>query len=606
MSSLLLMAALSVESLRIGEPIAVFDTLGAPAAIAPHPLGGIVIADRLAGTIDRMNTSGERVRLAEGLTGPEGVAVHPDEQWLLVADTAAHQVHLVATNGDMTLLGSKGKNEGDFCAPRGVSISTDGTLAIADTGNNRVVLIMVDEGGTLAERRLILNDFEQPTDVHFTAVGDLLVADSGNDRVVRVKRGQLRERTSIGVHGAFPGFLDEPVAISFADVPIVLDRRNHRIQALTGDGEAQWLYGEHAYEFREANGKFHYPDDLVFDFKAKQAWVLERTERRVQLFSLVPHDPALEDFVPPPAGMRAHLGPRCAVDGDLLVMTEPEAQRIFLLDARGEIPILIGQWGERGREMGLLMRSEAIALDANNRRVFLADRVNKRLVELAFDWDGSVGYVENRFRMVRSIDLAAWTKARLPEAQWTLRPDDLWFDGETLHFADARNALIGSFDSRWRPTILTGQQTGLVAPSQIRKDPTGQYVVLDAASRRLLRLGETGSISEVIQTGAREPGGFVLKSDGTLFVSDRSRDEVISIQPSGRSILARSGSDHGELWQPAGLALAPDGRLLVMDEGNHRAQAFNSQGDWCLTFGTGRAVTPKTRDIRRPSLLSEE
>ena len=55
-------------------------------------------------------------------------------------------------------------------------------------------------------------------------------------------------------------------------------------------------------------------------------------------------------------------------------------------------------WSRNGFADG----SEAIAHATNQRP--LADRVNERLVELAFDWDGTVGYAENRFRMVRSID----------------------------------------------------------------------------------------------------------------------------------------------------------------------------------------------------------
>ena len=137
-------------------------------------------------------------------------------------------------------------------------------------------------------------------------------------------------------------------------------------------------------------------------------------------------------------------------------------------------------------------------------------------------------------------------------------------------------------------------------------DPNGRYVILDANRRALFGLDEEGPLLQVIPTGIKDPGGFVYQSDGTLFVTDRAKDELVRIQGDARSVLAQTGSDHGELWQPAGLALAPDARLLVMDVGNHRAQAFDAQGEWCLTFGTGRAVTPKTRDLRRPSLLSEE
>ena len=59
MSSLILLATLGVESLRIGEWTSVFDNLEGPAAIAQHPEGGIVIADRLTGSIDRLVASGD-------------------------------------------------------------------------------------------------------------------------------------------------------------------------------------------------------------------------------------------------------------------------------------------------------------------------------------------------------------------------------------------------------------------------------------------------------------------------------------------------------------------------------------------------------------------
>ena len=150
MSSLILLATLGVESLRIGEWISVFDNLEGPAAIAQHPEGGIVIADRLTGSIDRLVASGDLTRLAEGFAGPEGVAVHATEGWMLVADTAADQVHVVAADGTRTLLGSKGTSQGSFCAPRGVAISADGSLAIADTGNDRVVLMHPDGLGTFS------------------------------------------------------------------------------------------------------------------------------------------------------------------------------------------------------------------------------------------------------------------------------------------------------------------------------------------------------------------------------------------------------------------------------------------------------------------------
>ena len=230
---------------------------------------------------------------------------------------------------------------------------------------------------------------------------------------------------------------------------------------------------------------------------------------------------------------------------------------------------MIGQWGERGREMGLLMAPKAIALDATNQRVYLADRVNERLVELAFDWDGTVGYAENRFRMVRSIDLVAWTKARLPEASWTLRPMTCGLTGI--------NFILPMPGTHWSGYLTNaggrhfgGRQHWSVCSHPGAQRSQRQYVILDANRRALFGLDQEARVCSPFRP-AKEPGGFVYQADGTLFVTDRAEDELVRIQASGRSVLAQTGSDHGELWQPAGLAIAPDGRLLVMDVGNHRA-----------------------------------
>ena len=210
--------------------------------------------------------------------------------------------------------------------------------------------------------------------------------------------------------------------------------------------------------------------------------------------------------------------------------------------------------------MGLL-GSERQA-HTTNQRVYLADRVNERLVELAFDWDGTVGYAENRFRMVRSIDLVAWTKARLPEASWTLRPDDLWFDGNRLHFADARNALVGLFDERWRPTLLADATTGLSAPTQVRRIPTGSTSFWMPTGVRCSAWTKKLCL-QPIPTG-RQRAWRLCASSRWHPVCDRSgRRRTCSNSSRGRSVLAQTGSDHGELWQPAGLAIAPDGRLLA-------------------------------------------
>jgi hypothetical protein len=55
------------------------------------------------------------------------------------------------------------------------------------------------------------------------------------------------------------------------------------------------------------------------------------------------------------------------------------------------------------------------------------------------------------------------------------------------------------------------------------------------------------------------------------------------------STAGERGSWDGALWLPAGLEVLPDGGVVVLDQGNHRAQVFDSaSGDWKISFSLGQ------------------
>ena len=79
---------------------------------------------------------------------------------------------------------------------------------------------------------------------------------------------------------------------------------------------------------------------------------------------------------------------------------------------------------------------------------------------------------------------------------------------------------------------------------------------------------------------------------GDVFVANRENDQVAAFSPTGASLLifGKNGSANGQFSFPQGIAFAPDGTLLVDNSGNDRIERFSlSPGDagatWIATYG---------------------
>lgn len=76
------------------------------------------------------------------------------------------------------------------------------------------------------------------------------------------------------------------------------------------------------------------------------------------------------------------------------------------------------------------------------------------------------------------------------------------------------------------------------------------------------------------------PAALEVDAYGRLYVLEAATGEVRVFEPDGRHLrsLGRQGSGPGELRQPIGLTLAPDGALWVVDPGNARFTIFDTAG----------------------------
>ncbi len=170
-----------------------------------------------------------------------------------VADTLNHRIWHIGPDGPIDSFGGYGTDVGQFNEPWDVAVGPDGSIYVADTWNHRVQkfdpsyvplaswggIVQVTQIGAPGAQGL----FYGPRGIAVSPEGDVFVADTGNKRVqvFDADGNFLRE---FGGWGTGPGQLDEPVgiAISPEGTVAVADTWNLRVQLFDEQGVplTQW------------------------------------------------------------------------------------------------------------------------------------------------------------------------------------------------------------------------------------------------------------------------------------------------------------------------------------------------------------------------------
>ena len=537
-----------------------------PHGIAVDRKGNIWVADTNNNRVQKFTSTGQFLCQAGGLTKPHGVAAHPSQDIVIVANTGANAVVKIdsTTCDNIGGWGSTGSADGQFNFPHDVAVDKSGGIYVADYNNNRIQVF--DSSGTFQRkwgtggagdsRFTASPQFSGPAGVEVDGCGDIFVTDFNNRRVQKF----TSDGTFItiwGWGGSGSGQFDRPtgIAVDMKGRVFVVDTFNHRIQRFSPSTIAlTHLFKNKWGGFGSTESQFSSPFGIAVNTNTGNIYVADTSNHRIQEFD------ASGTFIRkwgssgPDSG--EFLFPQgVAVDSNTgeVYVADTNNHRIQVFDAMGTF---VRKWGSSGSDNGDFSFPQGVSVDSNTAEVYVADTSNHRVQKFT-----SAGVFIRGFGNGIIWSGVPPTPAASNPNGWFNSPRKVAVSGGVVYVADTNNNRIQKF---------TGN---------------GGF---------LTKWGASGSGNGQFSS----PWGIAVDGGGDVFVVDNNH-RVQKFKSDGRfvskwaSLGSGAGVLDGLLNSPRGIVVDSTSNFIyVADTSNHRIQRFER-------FGFSLAITPPKQTITK-------
>lgn len=255
--------------------------------------------------------------------------------------------------------------------------------------------------------------------------------------------------------------------------------------------------------------------------------------------------------------------------------------------------------------------------------LYIADRNNHRIRKV--DTRGTITTIAGTGTAGFSGDGGSATQAQIN------LPSGIAIDGKgNIFFSDRSNNRIRVINSQGKIRTYAGSgkigfrgdngpalKASIDRPFGIALDKKGNLFIADRRNNRVRKVNTQGIITTVAGDGGffmlgdngpayrasvAGPTGVVVDDQGTLYIADRSNNRIRAVDPQGMisTVVGTGQQDYNgdsevardtNLHLPFGVALNPDGKLLVIDRSNYRIRSVDLKRGTVKTIaGNGKKM----------------
>lgn len=250
------------------------------------------VSDWKLGLVRIFNREGGRIRTLdpeEPFAGPIGLDLDAAGN-LFVVENQAGRIRKIAPSGEeLGRIGQVGSEPGELRYPRGIAVSAEGQVFVADFGNRRIQIYDADLTQPLGEVVHLDPKSGQPARPRGVAIdpkGRLWAVYSETHEVVRFD-ASLQAELKFGSHGRRAGQFLSPRYLAFdgRGSVFVTDFDLHRIQQFDEYGNLLYSYGARG----SAPGQFHGPEGIEITPRGDMV-IADSKNYRIQILELNAND----------------------------------------------------------------------------------------------------------------------------------------------------------------------------------------------------------------------------------------------------------------------------------------------------------------------------